>query len=138
MKRYLGLDLGVKTMGVAITDRSNTVIFPKVTIRFPREDYDDAIRQLKEIVEKEDITDVAIGLPINMDGSLGYATDRTMNFIPKLEALGLNVYTVDERLTSVEAERLLHESDLKSKEFKDKVDMEAACLILESYLRRIS
>lgn len=138
MTRYLGLDLGVKTMGVAITDRSNTVIFPKVTIRFPREDYDDAIRQLKEIVEKEDITDVAIGLPINMDGSLGYATDRTMNFIPKLEALGLKVYTVDERLTSVEAERLLHESDLKSKEFKDKVDMEAACLILESYLRRIS
>ena len=138
MKRYLGLDLGVKTLGVAISDRSNTIIFPKVTIRFPREDYDDAIRQLKEIVEKEDITDVAIGLPINMDGSLGYATERTKNFIPKLEALGLRVYTVDERLTSVEAERLLHESDLKSKEFKDKVDMEAACLILESYLRSIS
>lgn len=137
-KRYLGLDLGTKTMGVSITDPSNTIIFPRTTIRFNREQYDEAIEALKPIVEKEKITDVAIGLPINMDGTLGYASDRTKNFIPKLEALGLEVHTVDERLTSVEAERLLHDCDLKSKEFKDRVDMEAAVLILESYLRSIS
>lgn len=138
MKRYLGLDLGTKTLGVAITDKSNTIIFPHCTIRFERENYDEAIEKLKPIIEKEEITDVAIGLPINMDGSLGFATRRTENFIPKLKALGVNVFTVDERLTSVEAERLLHDSNLKSKEFKDKVDMEAAVLILESYLRSIS
>ena len=138
MKRYLGLDLGTKTLGVAITDRSNTIIFPHSTIHFTREEYDEAIEKLAPIIEKEDITDVVIGLPINMDGSLGYATDRTKNFIPKLEKLGVKVYTVDERLTSVEAERLLHENNLKSKEFKDRVDMEAAVLILESYLRSIS
>lgn len=138
MKRYLGLDLGTKTLGVAITDKSNTIIFPHCTIRFERENYDEAIEKLKPIIEKEEITDVAIGLPINMDGSLGFATRRTENFIPKLKALGVSVFTVDERLTSVEAERLLHDSNLKSKEFKDKVDMEAAVLILESYLRSIS
>ena len=138
MKRYLGLDLGTKTLGVAITDRSNTIIFPHVTIRFKKEDYEEAIEKLKPIITKEDITDVVIGLPKNMDGSLGFASQRTLNFIPKLEALGVKVFTVDERLTSIEAERILHENDLKSKEFKDKVDMEAAVLILESYLRSIS
>lgn len=138
MKRYLGLDLGTKTCGVAISDRSNTIIFPHMTIRFPRENYDEAIIKIKEIIEKEDITDVVIGLPKNMDGTLGFASQRTLNFIPKLEALGVNVFTVDERLTSVEAERILHDNNLKSKEFKDKVDMEAATLILESYLRSIS
>ena len=135
MTRFLGLDLGTKTLGVAITDKTNTIIFPYKTIRFKKEDYDDAINQVKEIIDKESISDIAIGLPKNMDGSLGFASQRTMNFIPKLESLGVKVYTVDERLTSVEAERLLHENNLKSKEFKDKVDMEAASLILESYLR---
>lgn len=137
MKRYLGLDLGTKTLGIAITDRSNTIIFPYQTLRFEAEDYDNAIEQLKPILEKEEITDVAIGLPKNMDGTLGFASKRTLNFIPLLEKLNVNVFTVDERLTSVEAERILHDNNLKSKEFKDKVDMEAAVLILESYLRSI-
>jgi len=137
-KRYLGLDLGTKSCGVAISDRSNTLIFPHSTIHFEREQYDECLKQVKVIIEKEGITDVAIGLPINMDNSLGFATERTLNFIPKLESLGVEVGTVDERLTSVEAERLLHDSGLKSREFKDKVDMQAAVLILESYLRRIS
>lgn len=138
MARYLGLDLGTKTLGVAISDRSNIIIFPHSTIRFPKEQYDIAIEKVREIIEKEEITDVAIGLPKNMDGTLGFASQRTLDFIPKLETLGVNVYTVDERLTSVEAERILHENNLKSKDFKDKVDMEAATLILESYLRSIS
>ena len=138
MKRYLGLDLGIKTLGVAITDPSNQLIFPRCTLHFKTEKYDDAIELLKPIIEKEKITDVAIGLPLNMDGSKGFASQRTLNFIPKLEELGLNVYTVDERLTSVEAERILHSNNLKSRKFKDKVDMEAAALILESYLRSIT
>lgn len=138
MKRYLGLDLGTKSCGVSIADPTNTVILPYKAIHFAREDYQDAFRQIKEIIEKEGITNIAIGLPINMDGTLGFATERTMNFIPLLEEIGMEVDTVDERLTSVEAERLLHDSGLKSKEFKDRVDIEAAMLILESHLRSIS
>lgn len=134
-QRYLGLDLGTKTLGVAITDPSNNVIFPRITLHFKSEDYDDAINQLREIIETEKITDVAIGLPLNMDGSKGFASMRTLNFIPMLEKLNVKVHTVDERLTSVEAQRILHDNNLKAKEFKDKVDMEAAALILESYLR---
>lgn len=133
--RYLGLDLGTKTLGVAITDPSNTIIFPRCTLRFAFEDYDKAIDLVKPIIEEEKITDVVIGLPLNMDGSKGFASQRTLNFIPKLEALGVKVYTVDERLTSIAAEQILHDCALKEKDFKDKVDMEAAALILESYMR---
>lgn len=136
-ERYLGLDLGTKTCGVAGMDSSNTIIIPICTIRFERENYDSLLEKLKQIIEKEHATTIAIGLPLNMDGSKGFASQRTLNFIPKLEQLGLKVHTVDERLTSIAAERLLHECDLKSKEFKDRVDMEAAVLILESYLRSI-
>lgn len=136
--RYLGLDLGTKTLGIAITDPSNSIIFPRGTITFKKEDYLDAIFQLKPIIEKEKITDIAIGLPLNMDGSKGFASKRTLDFVPYLEKMGLVVHLVDERLTSVEAQRILHDLDLKSKEFKGKVDAEAAALILESYLRSVS
>lgn len=133
--RYLGLDLGTKTLGVAITDPSNTIIFPRCTLRFGFEKYDEALEMVQKIIEEENITDVVIGLPLNMDGSKGFASQRTMNFIPKLEKLGVNVYTVDERLSTVAASSILHSCNLKEKDFKDKVDMEAAALILESYMR---
>lgn len=137
MTRYLGLDLGTKTLGVAITDKANIMVHPYTIIRFNKEDYKSAISSLKEIIEKEKITDVAIGLPKNMDGSLGFAADRTKNFIPLIESLGVKVTAVDERLTSVEAHRILHESDIKEKNFKDKVDSLAAVLILESFMGSI-
>lgn len=136
--RYLGLDLGTKTLGVAITDPSNTIIFPRGTVFFKKEDYADALEQIKSVIEKEKITDVAIGLPLNMDGSKGFASQRTLDFVPLLESIGVKVHLVDERLTSVEAEKILHGLNLKSKNFKGKVDAEAAALILESYLRSIS
>ena len=137
-EKYLGLDLGTKTCGVSIANVTKSLIFPVKTIRFNREDYDACAKEVEKIIKEKSITDVVIGLPKNMDGSLGFATDRTLNFIPKLENMGVKVHTVDERLTSVEAERLLHDCDLKSKEFKDRVDMEAAILILESYLRSLN
>lgn len=136
--RYLGLDLGTKTLGVAITDPSNSIIFPRETIFFKKENYLEALEQLKPILEKEKITDIVIGLPLNMDGSKGFASQRTLSFVPLLESQGLKVHLVDERLTSVEAERILHGLNLRSKKFKGKVDAEAAALILESYLRSIT
>lgn len=135
MTRILGLDLGTKTLGVAITDRLNILACPYTLIRFNREDYKSAVEQLKQIIEKEKITEVAIGLPKNMDGSEGFAADRTKKFIPMLESLGVSVCTIDERLTSVESHRILHDNNIKEKNFKDKVDVQSAILILESYLR---
>jgi len=138
MKRYLGLDLGTKTCGVALTDKSNTFVFPHQTIHFDKEDYENAFNQIKDIVEKEKITDIVIGLPKNMDGSLGFASQRSLNFVEYLKGLNINVTTFDERLSSVEAQRILHDNNLKSRDFKDKVDMQAAAIILESYLRSLT
>lgn len=137
MRRYLGLDLGTRTCGMAMTDRSNTLILPYKTIRFNHEDYNFLYKELVKIIEENKITDIAIGLPLNMDGSTGFASKRTLNFVPKLENMGVNVVTVDERLTTVEAAGRLHDAGLKEKNFKDKIDMESACIILETYLRSL-
>lgn len=135
-ERYLGLDLGVKTCGVAISDPSNVIILPRKNIRFKRECYDECAREVETIIKDNNITDVVIGMPINMDGTLGFATKRVENFINNyLNNMSVKIHTVDERLTSVQAEKMLHDIDIHGKDFKDKLDMEAASLILESYLR---
>lgn len=134
----MGLDLGTKTCGVCLTDTTNTMVFPKCTIRFKKEDYNVVVDEVEKIVKEEGITNIVVGLPVNMDGTKGFAAERTMNFIKLLERIeNVEIDTYDERLTSMQAEKNLHNCDLKSKEFKDKVDMEAACLILEAYLRRM-
>ena len=134
-KRYLGLDLGTKTLGIAITDVTNSLVFPKTTIKFNHENYDDAISKLQPIIKDNNITDVVIGMPINMDGSYGFASERTKNFIPKLNSCNVSVHTIDERLTSIESQRILREQNIRGKDLKQKLDMQSACLILESYLR---
>ncbi len=138
MKRYLGLDLGTKTLGVSITDRSNTIIFPYTLIRFNHEDYETAFEKVKEIVEKEDITDIVIGLPKNMDGSLGFASERTFSFCKLLDKLNKNVFMEDERLTSVAAQKILLANEISAKNSKNYIDMQAAVIILEDYLRSIN
>lgn len=137
MKRYLGLDLGTKTIGVAITDRANILVVPYKLIKFSFEDYDSAKKEIISIINKEKITDIAIGLPKNMDGSLGFASQRTMNFIKLLDLKDVNVSMVDERLSTMESQRILHDNNLKEKDFKEKIDMQSAVIILETYLRSI-
>ncbi len=137
MKRYLGLDLGTKTIGVAITDRANILVVPYKLIKFSFEDYEQAKKEIIDIVNKEKITDIAIGLPKNMDGSLGFASQRTMNFVKLLDLKDVNISLVDERLTTMESQKILHNNNLKEKDFKDKIDMQSAVIILETYLRSI-
>lgn len=135
MKRYLGLDLGTKTLGVSITDKSNTIIFPYTLIRFKSEDYEYAYEKVKEIIEKEQITDIVIGLPKNMDGSLGFAADRTYNFCELLKQSNLPIFLQDERLTSIAAQKMLLANNISAKNSKNYIDMAAAVIILEDYLR---
>ena len=73
--RYLGLDLGTKTLGVALTDKSNTISTPLKTIRFDFEDYESVISELKDIIENNNVGEIALGIPINMDGSKGFAAE---------------------------------------------------------------
>ena len=133
--RYMGLDLGTKTLGIAISDRTNTIITPYKVIRFKSEEYETAFQELKEIIAKEGITEIAIGLPKNMDGSEGFAAQRTYNFCELLKTLNIKLSLVDERLSSVEAQKILLANGKHAKDIKDKFDMHAAAIILETYIR---
>ena len=81
--RCLGLDLGTKTLGIAISDRTNVIANPYKTIKF--NDTSELIEPLKDIIMQESIGEIALGLPKNMDGTMGFASDRSLNFKKLLE-----------------------------------------------------
>ncbi len=134
--RYLGLDLGTKTLGISITDKSNTLVYPMDVLRFSFEDYESVIPKLLEIIKDNDISLVVLGLPKNMDGSIGFAGERSENFKKLLEKNNVKVELVDERLTTKMAEGIIHNNNENIKNTKNKIDSIAASLILESYLKR--
>ncbi len=134
--RYLGLDLGTKTLGVSITDKTNTLVSPLDVLRFSFEDYESVIPRLLEIIKKYDISLVVLGLPKNMDGSIGFAGKRSENFKKLLENNNIKVELVDERLTTKVAEGIIHNNNENVKNTKKEIDGIAASVILESYLQR--
>lgn len=132
----VGLDLGTKTLGVAKTDKTNTLVSPLELIKFERENYEEALTKLLVILNKMEINTVVLGLPKNMDGSLGFASERSLNFKKMLEEKGLEVILEDERLTTVEALNIMKTNGLKNLKAQKKVDSLSAVLILETYLKR--
>ena len=135
--RYLGLDLGSKTLGVAISDYSNTIASVVKTIRFSDEDYQSLIEPLGNIVKENDIQKVVLGYPLNMNGTVGMRAEICLDFKKMIEEhLNVSVDMEDERLTSVISNQILIEADLSRKKRKKKVDGLAAQLILQSYLDR--
>ena len=135
--RYLGLDLGTTSLGVAISDKTNTLATPLELIKFASENYEEAIEKLLKIVSEYNIKEVVLGLPKNMDNSLGFASERSLNFKRMLEDNGLIVHLEDERLTTVEAISILKNNNVKKINKSKKTDIVSAVLILESYLRKL-
>lgn len=136
MKRYIGLDLGTTTLGVSITDKTNTLVSPVKLIKFKRENYDFALNELIKIAEEKKVKDFVLGLPKNMDNSLGFAANRSLNFKTMLEEKDFNVYLEDERLTTVEALNIMKNNGMKNIKEKEKTDILSAVLILETFLKR--
>ena len=134
--RYLGLDLGTTSLGVAISDKTNTLVSPLTLIKFKKEDYNDALNKLMEIIKDKNISKVVLGLPKNMDNSLGFAAQRSLNFKKILESENVKVILEDERLTTVEAINIMKNNGLKRINEQNKTDVLSAVLILESYLKR--
>lgn len=134
--RYLGLDLGTTSPGVAISDKTNTLVSPLTLIKFKREDYNEALNKLLEIIRDKNISKVVLGLPKNMDNSLGFAAQRSLNFKKILESANVEVILEDERLTTVEAINIMKNNGLKRINEQNKTDVLSAVLILESYLKR--
>lgn len=133
--RILGLDLGTKTLGVAISDPSELIATGLTTIRFAENSYKDSLNELKGIIEEYNVKAIVIGLPKNMNNSLGFAAERTKEFEVILEEeFKLPIFEQDERLTSVTANNILLQADVSRKKRKDKVDTIAATIILQNYL----
>ena len=132
--RYLGLDLGSKSLGISISDKTNTIASLYKTIYFDEDDYDYAISCLKEIIDKEEITALVLGYPKNMNNTLGKRALITLEFKKKLEDNNYKVYLEDERLTSVISNNVLITGGVRRKKRKLKTDGMSAQLILQSYL----
>ena len=134
--RYLGLDLGTKSLGLALSDRTGLIASFYKNISYT--DEDKLLEEIKDIVEKEHVEKLVLGLPKNMDNSLGWRSTETIEFKEKLEKmLDKEVILEDERLTTKIAENMLIDFDLSRKKRKKSVDSLAANIILQSYLDKI-
>ena len=136
MEKYLGLDLGTTTLGVASSDVLGFVHGVE-TFRFPKEAYSQARDYIHKLVERTGVKNLVIGLPINMDGSQGFRADSSKRFKEDLlkEDPTLKIELVDERLTTVSAHKTLNQLNVSGQQRKGAVDRIAACEILDFYLR---
>lgn len=135
--KYLGLDLGTRTLGISISDLTHTISSTYGTIRYEEGDYDYLISELRRIVEREGICKIVLGLPKNMNNTLGESAVRCIDFGKMIEnELNVMVVMQDERLTTVQATNYMLEANISRKKRKKKIDSLAANIILQSYLDR--
>ena len=133
--RILGFDLGTRTLGISISDETETISTVYKTLRFEENDYDSIIPEIKEIVLKEKVSIIVLGLPKNMNNSIGDRALTTLEFKEKLEKnMNVEVIMQDERLTTVEATNYMLKTDISRKKRKKKIDSLAANIILQTYL----
>ena len=132
--RILGLDLGEKTIGVAVSDELGMTAQGLDTIQ--RKGIKTDLAALHAVVRKYDAECLVVGLPKNMDGSLGEAAQKVMKVIEKLKEWDIPVFTEDERLTTVMAEKILIQGEVRRSKRKKVIDRMAAVLILQGYLDR--
>lgn len=135
--RYLGLDLGSKTLGVAIGDTTHIIATPYETVLY--KDFEDLFSKLKIIIDEFNITDIIIGNPLNMHGTESKRSIESKKLKEVIEnKLNLNVYLIDERLTTIQAEKLLINNKTRRSNRKKVIDKLAATIILQTYLDRRS
>jgi putative Holliday junction resolvase len=131
----LGLDLGTRRIGVAVSDELGLTAQPLQTLEPKTED--EALVAIRSLLDRYGVREVVVGLPKNMNGTLGPAAEQALAFAKRLEEGGLAKVTMwDERLTSRAAERLLIEADVRRSKRKRAVDQMAAVLILQGFLDR--
>ena len=136
MDKFIGLDLGTTTIGIATSDILGFVHGVE-TFRFPANAYSQARNRVHEVVKQTGIKNIVIGLPINMDGSEGDRAKSSRKFKDDLlnEDPSLKIYLQDERMTTISAHKTLNDLNVSSKQRKASVDRLAACEILDFYLK---
>ena len=134
--RYLGLDLGTKTLGLAISDLTGTIASSYGILRH-NEEYEKLVEMVGKVIEENDVKELVLGFPKNMDNSVGERGNIALKFKEMLETTyNLPIHMQDERLTTVQAEHLLISNDTSRKKRKKVIDSVAATIILQSYLDR--
>jgi len=135
MERILGIDVGDKRIGIAVTDPLQITAQGVMTYR--RKTRDDDLEAFREIIEKYELKKIVAGLPLNMDGTESAQTRKTQNFCQFIKKrLNVEIIYVDERLTSSWSEKILIEGNVSRKKRKEYIDTLAAQMILQSYMDR--
>ncbi|MGA2242265.1 MAG: Holliday junction resolvase RuvX [Verrucomicrobiota bacterium] len=131
--RILALDHGTKRIGVAVSDETKTIAQPLEFI--PAEPFADFLARLRQLIREKEVELILVGLPRNMDGSYGPAAEKVQTFVTALkDAVVVPVKTLDERLTSAQANRVLIQGGVRRDKRKVKVDKMAAAILLQGYL----
>lgn len=134
--RILGLDLGSRTLGIAMSDTNESIASMKETYRFEEDDYDSALDYTLEYIDQYNIKTVVLGLPKHMNGDIGIRGEISLEFkeILENERKDVTVVLIDERLTTVISQRSMTMMNTSKKKKKGIVDQIAAQQILQSYL----
>jgi putative Holliday junction resolvase len=131
--RILGIDHGTKRIGIAISDELGMIAQPLEFI--PAEPLNNSLARLKKIIDDRGVELLLVGMPRNMDGTYGPAAAKVNEFIATLKTvITTPVKLWDERLTSAQANRVLIQANVRRDKRKEKVDMTAAAILLQSYL----
>ena len=131
--KVLGLDVGEKRIGIAVSDALRCTAQGLTVLH--RSGADDDIGAIQEIIDASQVSEVVVGFPKNMDGSVGEGAQKVLSFVRNLEeSISIPVILWDERLTTAEATRMLLQADVTRSKRKKVVDKIAAVLILQGYL----
>jgi putative holliday junction resolvase len=133
--RVLAIDHGTKRVGLALSDETGTIAQPLQFLL--AEPAATLLDRLKETVAERKVEQIVVGLPRNMNGTYGPAAEKAREFVAALQqVVGVPVATWDERLTTVQAHRVLIETGMRREKRKERVDQTAAAILLQSYLDR--
>jgi len=133
--RSIALDIGTKTIGIALSDLSGFLASPLTTLRFASEDYEDALGQLERLLSETPVETIILGFPKNMDGSVGDSARRSLFFKEEIEKFtDVPVLLWDERLTTVSAHKTMLAGHVRRDKRKAIIDQIAAVTMLQEYL----
>lgn len=135
-KRFIGLDVGEKRIGVAISDTDGLMSVPVET--FDRKTINEDLRYISVLIKKYNANGIVVGLPISLNGGCGPQMKAVQSFIQKLSKfVNINVETWDERLTTVSADKMMREAATRKSKRKEMRDALAASYILQGFLDRL-
>lgn len=133
--KCLGMDLGSKTLGLATSDKLGLIASPYKTLRY--DDMESLVSEVTNLITELKIEVLVLGYPKNMNNSTGESVERVMHFKSMLEeSTKMDIVLIDERLSTVEAEKYLLEEDKSRSNRKKIIDAVAASIILDTYLRK--